>query len=972
MSAANRSRDEEWEDLLQALEFLDRRLAQWQGEGAFGLPQLGELKKQLDDSRANWKRRRGQGAPVPEGIGLPPAHTGESAAARSLRYWIFAENMLKRINADGALSLAQRHALQAEARERRLALERRVSPDELPEVVSAEEVDSEEPAAARERPGRREKPPSAPRRNMLEILLDPRNIQWLLAFGGALFVVGLVILLWVNDFFTPPTIAIGMGLANAALLLGGWWLLRFTRYHLAGRALTLLACLVMPLNLWYYHTNGLMTLDGHLWLAALVMSVLYLASALVLRDEVFVYVFVAGADPDRAADPGGSPTVPGEVLGDRQAGHDARRHGRPRHSRRARVCRSGRPVLSSRLRAGVLLERPGPPRGRAALAAGRSGRRELALRAGLQIVLRAVGAQPSPIISDLYLRWLAVALTAVGTFAYVYSDLVVRRVGVYVHIAAFTLLWTLVLLLELLNLTIGFDAWIIVFAVTALVVNVCQASVLRDSAYTRAFPILGVLLPLLAVLLGLVVYLPAVSPDLKSVWSGDRPPPSWSYLAGMLLTAISCRVGAYLYRHTQPGLSTVYFFATAAATMVGAVALLAALGLNQWQHHAPILMLVPIAYLVASHLYREHSAARPLMWVSHAATGVMLISSLATALSGFDGEVLRQPLNLYLALFFAEGAVFYGLAAGLRRQVVAIHLCAALSCATVWQLINYIGLEGEYYTLSFAIVGLAMMVGYRLAVVERFAGQRLADAVFQSANTLLSLSFVAAALLFLSRFAVAEVRWSFVGMCGSLTLISLLALSLVSHAGWRRWYVVTTIGQALLTFLGLTILSTLSLGQKLEIFSVCVGLLLLVVGHVGWYREQERQRDLVSISLFLGSWLLGLPLAIATLIDRGNDEFIWVNELGFLAAGILLLTSGFLFQLKSTTLTGATLTVLYFVTLVIRFPWSRINTLAIFITVGGGVIFSFGLILSVYRDRLLMLPERIKRREGVFRVLNWR
>jgi hypothetical protein len=36
------------------------------------------------------------------------------------------------------------------------------------------------------------------------------------------------------------------------------------------------------------------------------------------------------------------------------------------------------------------------------------------------------------------------------------------------------------------------------------------------------------------------------------------------------------------------------------------------------------------------------------------------------------------------------------------------------------------------------------------------------------------------------------------------------------------------------------------------------------------------------------------------------------------------------------------------------------------------VIFSFGLVLSVYRDRLLTLPDKIKRREGVFRVLSWR
>ena len=77
----------------------------------------------------------------------------------------------------------------------------------------------------------------------MEILLDPRSIQWLLGIGGALMAVGLVILLWVNEFFTPPVMALTMGLVNLAVLLAGWWAIRNTRYDLVGRGLTLLACL---------------------------------------------------------------------------------------------------------------------------------------------------------------------------------------------------------------------------------------------------------------------------------------------------------------------------------------------------------------------------------------------------------------------------------------------------------------------------------------------------------------------------------------------------------------------------------------------------------------------------------------------------------------------------------------------------------------------------------------------------------
>ena len=132
------------------------------------------------------------------------------------------------------------------------------------------------------------------RRNIMEMLLDPRSIQWLMGLGGALMVVGLVILLWVNKYFTPPVLAMVMGGANIAVMLAGWGLIQKTRYQLVGRGLTLLSCLVMPLNLWYYHAQDLVSIDQHLWVAAVVMSALYGASAWILKDEMFVYVFNAG------------------------------------------------------------------------------------------------------------------------------------------------------------------------------------------------------------------------------------------------------------------------------------------------------------------------------------------------------------------------------------------------------------------------------------------------------------------------------------------------------------------------------------------------------------------------------------------------------------------------------------------------------------------------------------------------------
>jgi hypothetical protein len=46
--------------------------------------------------------------------------------------------------------------------------------------------------------------------------------------------------------------------------------------------------------------------------------------------------------------------------------------------------------------------------------------------------------------------------------------------------------------------------------------------------------------------------------------------------------------------------------------------------------------------------------------------------------------------------------------------------------------------------------------------------------------------------------------------------------------------------------------------------------------------------------------------------------------------------------------------------------------IAVFLAADGAEIFVTGSLLSIYRERLLALPEKVKPREGVFRVLGWR
>ncbi|MEO0531551.1 MAG: hypothetical protein AAF266_13400, partial [Planctomycetota bacterium] len=132
---------------------------------------------------------------------------------------------------------------------------------------------------------------------LFELLLDPRGLQTLMLAGGGLLALGLVLWLAVIGVFDEPIYgASGLGVANLSLLGTGVWLAAETRYRLAGRATAMLACLLMPLNLWFYDAQGLVTLadGGHLWVAALVCCVLYATVARILRDSLFVYAFAAG------------------------------------------------------------------------------------------------------------------------------------------------------------------------------------------------------------------------------------------------------------------------------------------------------------------------------------------------------------------------------------------------------------------------------------------------------------------------------------------------------------------------------------------------------------------------------------------------------------------------------------------------------------------------------------------------------
>jgi len=166
--------------------------------------------------------------------------------------------------------------------------------------------------------------------------------------------------------------------------------------------------------------------------------------------------------------------------------------------------------------------------------------------------------------------------------------------------------------------------------------------------------------------------------------------------------------------------------------------------------------------------------------------------------------------------------------------------------------------------------------------------------------------------------------------------------------------------------------------QRLELCSILGGAILLGLAHVAWSREGSDQDETASVGLILGSLLLTVPLAIGLIVYRFgfavDANWMQFHEIATIAAGLILFGSGVCCKLRATTISGAILLGLYLLSLlalVIRLP-DQLQSASVLMMIGGGLFFATALLMSVYRDRLISLPQRIRNGEGVYRVLKWR
>ncbi len=841
-------------------------------------------------------------------------------------------------------------------------------------------------------------------RQMFEALLDPRSIQWMLTLGGGLFVLGLLIWLvsW-GVFQNPAILAVALGIGTVAIMGAGWWVVFLTRFRIAGQALTFLACVVAPLNLWFYHAQDLIALDNHLWLGGVVCCLLYVATVYVLRDPLFMYAVEAGVTLTAAlflaelglASDLGYLTVVLMAVGLISI-HAERAF--PPHGETFTRSRFGMPLFWS-------------------------GHVQLGLSAltllGTQIVFWL--ARPDRALIPIVWQgnWLTVSPLAVGaiwlglTYSYLYSDIVVRRSGIYSYLAALCFLMAVI---TVVGFSLPLEWLIAILALTAVGANLARAFlVAQDDKMGRAVPPLALALSCLPILLGIFLHAGSTSKLIPATWISNTllaSGMSWPFVVVMVLVAVSNRISAWLDRHTAPVQSAVYFFGSAAAAIVAAAGLLRAFGLEDWTVQAPWLMALPITYLVAGRLWRGHSPERPLTWVAQAATVVILIGVLAATIELGGIETALSPrtgerANLLYGLVFAEMAAFYALATIFGRPGINLAFAATAACGALWEFLGYFEVPAAYHTMIYAVLGVAFLAISRILGIERVVVDRYPDpntsairgkglSAFQMGNAIVSVALLAAFLQGLMRWASHKAEFSFVVALAMAILSAIMAAALVPAGSWRRWYATAAIGMAGVTFLTLNVLIELSLWQKVEGFCVSVGILLVVASYIGRFRETtDSENDLVTVGLWLGAMMVTLPLLAATIYHRAPSfreivvldtplqaatifhrvpvyEISRLDELMLVAVTLLMLVTGYSWHIKSTTFFGGVGLVLYLIVVVVSLGWRAQAATGVYLAVGGGLVFASGIALSVFREKLLALPDQIAHRKGVFSMLDWR
>ncbi|HQR06344.1 MAG TPA: hypothetical protein PLN21_05955 [Gemmatales bacterium] len=816
--------------------------------------------------------------------------------------------------------------------------------------------------------------PSAPTvptpHSLMERLLSPQGIQALLGTGGALFVGGMITWLATLGIFDHPLVlAATLGGVNLALLLLGFWLVLSTRYQLAGLALTLLACLVMPLHLWFYHAQKLLTFDNHLWAAGLVISLLYALTARVLRNIWFVPIFLGGIAMTVLlilADMGQFWQITAPAIA---------------------MCLIG--IVAIHAERLFTQDETSPfRRERFGLAFFWSGHALLGL--GLLMVLVAQlagGPLYATYTKSIYQQWqvtptdlvttssgklIALFLVLAAIYAHLYSDMVVRRKGYYLQIAALLLVWVEFLIIDLLNINLRIETLLGIVAATGLLLQMVDRYL--GHLLPRGLPVLpflGTLLTIGTLLAGMFYYF---ADGLSHAGSGVNNPGHQLgqfvvesrpiLLLSMIIAGVAQAVGYYTSKHPyqrlyQTGLSL-------AAILIPAL-LVSIYGPATWFAQAGIIMVLGIVAVVLA--WRE-PVLRDLGVLVHLFVIFWLLLGLPHLF------YLGTPDFWPVLGVLLSASVFYFLAAQLLHQKPALAmgiLCVLLALLHIFAWFDF-ALPYKMAACTLLGAGLILLSGM---VQTKSAGKEKSNPIGTAGKVVFFISVLATMLLSVQTLVVGASSFLVWPIFNALLLEAVLAGLFYwtrknDHS--RSLFFACAITNVVLAGILLVMLMDLTLWRKMELAAIGLGMIMTVSAFRAWSQEttSHRHQNSVSPLFLLGTLLICVPLALVVMSNRSSGHFLVMDEAAMLIIGLLLLGAGCICQLRIPAIAGAVLTVLYLAGLLLFVPWGQLGTAALILAGGGAGLFLLGLGLSIFRDRLLALPQQVKDRKGIFQVLGWR
>ncbi|MEZ6095553.1 MAG: hypothetical protein R3C03_15210 [Pirellulaceae bacterium] len=243
-------------------------------------------------------------------------------------------------------------------------------------------------------------------------------------------------------------------------------------------------------------------------------------------------------------------------------------------------------------------------------------------------------------------------------------------------------------------------------------------------------------------------------------------------------------------------------------------------------------------------------------------------------------------------------------------------------------------------------------------------------------NTLLALGSCGSVLLALQRSLSLGANLELVGLMFAEVIALLVGTLLSSERDWKQLLRAMMGIQVVALGLTLASLSDLAIGYRIELGCLVVGAMLLMLAHLGWYRERQKEAW-VSATFVVGTMLVTLPICTGLIGHRvlyaDFAGWRWFHEVICFLGGLILLGTGVLFQLRSTTIGGVSMLGVFVASLLllIHLP-QQLQNASIWMMVGGAAFFGTALLLSVYRERLVAIPRKVKAGEGVFQVFKWR